>query len=110
MVQETPALTSAMALRACSRCSLRRALDEEPEFVDDLLPALAGISGPRLQDAWAEVLERVAIADAAERGCLDWRCIDPELSCTDRTEAAAEMAHQDAIDALAYLAGGTGRR
>jgi hypothetical protein len=86
----------------------RQALDLEPEFVSALVAVFAhdSLTGPQLAASWDEVLERVAIADAAERGCLDWRCIDPELSCTDRTEAAAEMARQDAIDALAYLAGG----
>jgi hypothetical protein len=89
----------------------RQALDLEPEFVVILRDALAhdSLTRPAVEEAWDDVLERVAIADAADQGLVDWRCIADDLPCPDRTSAAAEIARQDATEALAALAGGTGR-
>jgi hypothetical protein len=87
----------------------RNALDLPAKAVPVLAEAFAhdSLHGPRLEAAWQEYLERLAIADDADRGCLDYHLVAPDLTCGNRTEIAGEIARQDAADALALLAGGS---
>jgi len=97
----------------------RTALNLEPEFVVILRDALAhdSLTGPAVEQAWAEVMEKVALADAAEQGLLDWdrdcpscgHVLGAECGCFC-CPAAADETRSGAADALAALAGGTGRR
>jgi hypothetical protein len=86
-----------------------RSLDLPPEVVALSVDAWShdSICGPALELAWRDFEDKTALADAADRGCFDWRQLDPELSCGGRTEVAREVAHQDAEDALHLLARGS---
>ena len=84
---------------------LARHLMEVPgELVDFCVTALAR-HHPDLDYRFTDFCERLALADAADQGVLDWRTIDDTLTCSERTEAAQEIARQDADAALAILIG-----
>jgi hypothetical protein len=71
------------------------------------------LSGPHLDEAWCRYLERLALADAVDAGIADWdwRCnscahlLGRKCSCLCCPSASGQ-AHQDAGDALEYLAAG----
>lgn len=88
-----------LALRAC---------EMDPEDVTNLLSAYAhdSLTGPALRAAWLDYRARLDIAEGVAEGRLDWRVVNDELTCCERTAAAIEIAHQDAEEALDVLAGG----
>lgn len=84
---------------------LARHLMEVPgELVDFCVLALAR-HHPDLDYRFTDFCERLALADAADQGVLDWRQVDDTLTCSERTETAREIARQDADAALAILIG-----
>ena len=98
-LEERRARLRELALAAC---------DMDAEDVTVLLSAWAhdSITGPALKSAWLEYRARLEVAEGVAHGQLDWRAIDDELTCRERTAAAVEIAYQDAEDALDVLAGG----
>lgn len=88
-----------LALAAC---------DMNAEDVTVLPSAWAhdSLSGPALQASWLEYRYRLQIESDVAEGRLDYRVINDELVCQERTAAAVEIAHEDSEQALDVLAGG----
>ncbi len=82
----------------------RHTLEVPPEAAEALLSAWCRDRAD-LEDRWLDFCERLALADAADQGVLDWRQVSDDLTCTERTETAREIARQDADAALAVLIG-----
>ena len=90
-------------------------LDLPPEAVTVLRDSFShdSLSGPALDEAFGRYLERQALADAVDAGIADWdwacgSCGHPlgrSCPCSCCPSASAQ-AHQDAADALEYLAAG----
>jgi hypothetical protein len=76
-----------------------------PAEAEDALVSAWCRHSPDLEDRWLDYRERFRILTEAKRGVLDWRVVNDRLTCAERTEAAREIAHQDADDALAALIG-----
>jgi hypothetical protein len=94
----------------------QEALRFPPEAVTLMASAWAhdSVSGPQLDERWNEFKARLAIADAADQGLLDWdwacgSCGHPlarECFC-NCCPSASDQAHADADVALEHLAAGT---
>jgi hypothetical protein len=80
----------------------------EPVMVTIIRDALChdSLTGPQVDEWWAQVLHHIKLAHDGQLGCLDYRQVDPDLTCDDRTSVAIEIAISDAAAAIAVLAGG----
>ena len=82
----------------------RHTMEVPGELVDFCVTALARHQ-PDLDYKFTDFAERLALADSADLGVLDYRTVDDSLTCVERTETAGEIARQDADEALAVLIG-----
>jgi hypothetical protein len=79
------------------------------ELVADALAVYASerMSAAERDIAWNGYLAALTLAEKVRLGLIGWEAVNDELTCSDRQEVAADIAAQNAEDALGLLAGVT---
>lgn len=83
--------------------------DDTPQAERELALAASAhpsLHGWELVSAWSEYLDAHRVVEALETGAMGWADFEPELTCADRQDRAAEDAAMWAAGVLDTLVNG----